>query len=95
MSDNVFGFLSLFTYSAGRYCEWAHKTVDRAAEMETFEEYLKTLRLVCEDGQPAYLNWTVAPETPDLVYYQVRIALCCLHEAGLKVHDITWHYMVT
>lgn len=26
---------------------------------------------MCDEGQPAYLNWTVAPETPDLVYYQV------------------------
>jgi len=57
--------------SAGRYCEWAHKTVDRSAEAETFQEYLSTLRLVCDEGEPAYLNWTVAPETPDLVYYQV------------------------
>ncbi|KAJ4431984.1 hypothetical protein ANN_20593 [Periplaneta americana] len=56
--------------AAGRYCEWAHKTIDRSAEMESFEEYLSTLRLVCDDGEPAYLNWTVAPETPDLLYYQ-------------------------
>jgi hypothetical protein len=44
--------------------------------METFNEYFTTLRLVCDDGEPAYLNWTVAPETPDLVYYQVMIQLC-------------------
>jgi hypothetical protein len=61
--------------SAGRYCEWAHTTVDRSAEMETFLEYLSTLRLVCDNGEPAYLNWTVAPETPDLLYYQVGVAL--------------------
>jgi hypothetical protein len=57
--------------SAGRYCEWTHKTVDSSAETETFEEYLNTLRLVCDEGESAYLNWTVALETPDLVYYQV------------------------
>jgi hypothetical protein len=64
------------TCLAGRYCEWAHTTVDRSAEKETFKEYLSTLRLVCDDGEQAYLNWTVAPETPDLVYYQVMIELC-------------------
>ncbi|XP_049534032.1 protein Skeletor, isoforms B/C [Anopheles darlingi] len=58
--------------AAGRYCEWKHKTIDKSAEIETFEEYMKTLQLSCDDpnGQPAYLNWTVLEETPDLVYYQ-------------------------
>jgi len=70
--------------SAGRYCEWAHKTVDRSAEIETFEEYLSTLRLVCDEGEPAYLNWTVAPETPDLVYYQVRAHVIWLN---VSVYD--------
>lgn len=56
----------------GRYCEWKHKTIDRSADTETFEEYMKTLELVCEPGEAAVLNWTVAADTPDLVYYQVR-----------------------
>lgn len=56
---------------AGRYCEWAHKTVDQSSTTPTFEEYTKTLRLICDEGQPAYMNWTVASDTPDLVYYQV------------------------
>ncbi|XP_046993641.1 protein Skeletor, isoforms B/C [Schistocerca americana] len=70
--------------AAGRYCEWTHKTIDKSAETETFEEFLKTLRLVCDDGAPAYLNWTVDEETPDLVYYQ-----CYTHNnLGWKIHVV-------
>lgn len=58
--------------AAGRYCEWQHQTVDRSSEIATFEEYKKTLKLECEHGEPAVLNWTVSMDTPDLVYYQVR-----------------------
>jgi hypothetical protein len=61
-------------FTAGRYCEWTHNTIDRSADIETFKEYLTTLRLVCDDGEPAYLNWTVAQETPNLLYYQVSVA---------------------
>lgn len=57
--------------TAGRYCEWEHKTIDKSAQSETFDDYVKTLHLACDSGQPAYLNWTVAMDTPDLVYYQV------------------------
>lgn len=57
--------------SAGRYCEWQHITVDKSTEIETFEEYKKTLKLECEPGDPAFLNWTVSYDTPNLVYYQV------------------------
>lgn len=46
-------------------------TIDKASDIETFEDYMKTLHLECEPGEPAYLNWTVAMDTPDLVYYQV------------------------
>ncbi|XP_055587341.1 protein Skeletor, isoforms B/C isoform X2 [Uranotaenia lowii] len=58
--------------AAGRYCEWKHRTVDRWEESKTFEDYMKTVHLECDDptGQPAYLNWTVVDETPDMVYYQ-------------------------
>ncbi|XP_026678784.1 protein Skeletor, isoforms B/C [Diaphorina citri] len=61
-----------FPSAAGRYCEWVHKTIDRSSETASFEDYFLTLRLDCQPGEPAYLNWTVAQETPDLVYYQVR-----------------------
>lgn len=35
---------------------------------------MKTLYLACDetDSPPVYLNWTVADDTPDMVYYQVR-----------------------
>lgn len=59
--------------AAGRYCEFAHKSIDRSAESETFEQFFNTLRLECEPGEPAYLNWTVPMDAPDLLYYQVRL----------------------
>lgn len=57
--------------AAGRYCEWQHITVDKSSDIENFEDYKKTLKLECDAGEPAVLNWTVSPDTPDLVYYQV------------------------
>lgn len=57
--------------ATGRYCEWAHKSIDKAAESATFEDYMKTLRLECDEGEPAYLNWSVPMDAPDLLYYQV------------------------
>lgn len=59
--------------AAGRYCEWEHKTVDRSAETETFAEYVETLRLNCDSGEAAILNWTVPMDAPDLLYYQVYL----------------------
>lgn len=58
--------------AAGRYCEWQHLTVDKSSEIETFAEYKKTLKLECEPGEAAVLNWTVSHDTPNLVYYQVN-----------------------
>lgn len=58
--------------AAGRYCELAHESIDKSAESETFEQFFETLRLQCEPGEPAYLNWTVPMDAPDLLYYQVR-----------------------
>lgn len=59
--------------AAGRYCEWQHLSVDKSSDIESFEEFKKTLKLDCEPGEPAVLNWTVSYDTPDLVYYQVKI----------------------
>ncbi|XKL66519.1 hypothetical protein PGB90_009939 [Kerria lacca] len=56
--------------TAGRFCEWAYKTTDHTALYETFEHFFKTLELRCDPGEPAYLNWTVDYETPNIVYYQ-------------------------
>lgn len=48
--------------------------MDRSDEIAKFEDYMKTLYLACDetDSPPVYLNWTVADDTPDMVYYQVR-----------------------
>ncbi|XP_048486593.1 protein Skeletor, isoforms B/C isoform X3 [Plutella xylostella] len=70
--------------AVGRYCEWTHKTTDQSAVSETFEDYMKTLQLECNEGEPAALNWTVASATPDLVYYQ-----CYTHNnLGWKIHVV-------
>jgi len=61
--------------AAGRYCEWQHLTVDKSSEIETFEAYKKTLKLECEPGEATALNWTVAFDTPNLVYYQASLML--------------------
>ncbi|XP_060527582.1 protein Skeletor, isoforms B/C isoform X2 [Cylas formicarius] len=73
----------------GRYCEWAHKSVDMALESETFEDYMKTLRLECDQGEPATLNWTVPMDAPDLLYYQ-----CYSHSfLGWKIHVVDPGYI--
>lgn len=70
--------------AAGRYCEWEHRTIDKSADIETFEDYMKTLQLKCEEnGKPAILNWTVDANTPDLVYYQVNATFLI----GVRCHD--------
>ncbi|XP_041985293.1 protein Skeletor, isoforms B/C isoform X3 [Aricia agestis] len=70
--------------AVGRYCEWTHKTTDQALQSETFEQYMETLQLECEPGEPSVLNWTVAHETPDLLYYQ-----CYTHNnLGWKIHVV-------
>lgn len=66
-------FFWWFTTIFRRYCEWQHNTIDKSEDIETFEDYMKTLKLECDSGEPAYLNWTVADDTPDTVYYQVKI----------------------
>nr|CAD7454055.1 unnamed protein product [Timema tahoe] len=92
--QRVFGGVSYdaegypYPTAAGRYCEWTHKTIDKSAETQTFDSYLQTLRLVCDDGEPAYLNWTVVPETPEILYYQ-----CYSHNnLGWKIHVVDAGY---
>ncbi|XP_055950409.1 protein Skeletor, isoforms B/C-like [Argiope bruennichi] len=68
----------------GRLCEWKHKTIDKSAEVETFEEYKKTLMLDCMDGSPGTFYWVPDEATPDLVYYQ-----CFTHRnLGWKIHVV-------
>lgn len=59
--------------AAGRYCEWTRTTVNSADNYDTFKSFSQTLELKCDKGEPAKLEWTVEKDTPDLVYYQVRI----------------------
>ncbi|XP_028028107.1 protein Skeletor, isoforms B/C isoform X2 [Bombyx mandarina] len=73
-----------FPTAVGRYCEWTHKSVDQANASPTFEQYVRTLQLECAPGDPATLVWTVAHETPDLLYYQ-----CYTHNnLGWKIHVV-------
>ncbi|XP_076177973.1 protein Skeletor, isoforms B/C isoform X2 [Ptiloglossa arizonensis] len=70
--------------AVGRYCAWVPKTVDMSEDMETFEDFFETLMLECKEGEPAKLIWTVAEDTPDLVYYQ-----CYQHNnMGWKIHVV-------
>nr|XP_022918431.1 protein Skeletor, isoforms B/C isoform X1 [Onthophagus taurus] len=70
--------------ATGRYCEYAHITVDRAEEFDKFEDYKQTLRLTCEEGEPGMLNFTVPIEAPDTLYYQ-----CYVHfNMGWKINVV-------
>jgi len=69
----LYVYIVLLYDLAGRYCEFKFKSYDRSSEMETFDAYLDSLKLSCENGNAGLLNWTVAEETPDLVYYQVKL----------------------
>jgi hypothetical protein len=57
---------------AGPLCEYVPKSgEDKAAESETFRDYFRSLDMACErKGEYGWVNWTVGPATPDLVYYQ-------------------------
>ncbi|XP_074032927.1 protein Skeletor, isoforms B/C isoform X2 [Leptinotarsa decemlineata] len=75
--------------AAGRYCEWAHKSIDKSSESETFTEFMETLRLECDQGEAAYFNWTVPMDAPDLLYYQ-----CYTHNnLGWKIHIVEPGYI--
>lgn len=74
----------MFARSAGRYCEWKHNTVDVSAQTATFAEYMKTVHLDCELGEPAILNWTVPMDAPNTLYYQVFAYLLGRHYIHLK-----------
>ncbi|XP_048522667.1 protein Skeletor, isoforms B/C isoform X2 [Dendroctonus ponderosae] len=78
-----------FPIATGRYCEWAHKSIDRALESDTFENYKATLRLECDDGQATFFNWTVPMDAPDTLYYQ-----CYVHQnLGWKIRVVDPGYI--
>lgn len=75
--------------AAGRFCEWTHVGRDKSEESETFKDFFVTLRLECDSGSPAILNWTVPYEAPDLLYYQ-----CYSHtNLGWKIHVVDPGYI--
>ena len=57
--------------TVGSLCQWHHNGQDEWQESETFELYKESLYMSCDSGLPGSLVWTVAEDTPDLVYYQV------------------------
>ena len=64
--------LSLLIFlSVGHLCSWKHQGRDAWEESVTFQQYRKTLYKDCNPGKPGFMQWTVAQDTPDLVYYQV------------------------
>jgi len=56
--------------ASGRLCEWAEDPSRPADAFSSFGAYQRTLKLHCEEGQPAILKWTPDQDTPDVVYYQ-------------------------
>ena len=62
----------------GRLCEWVEDPAHPADSFSSFGAFQRTLKLHCEEGQPALLQWTVENDTPDTVYYQVYILLITL-----------------
>lgn len=58
--------------AAGRLCAWLYNTSEarQADEFASFPKFRNTLRLQCDDGQPAVLSWMPNDSTPDVVYYQ-------------------------
>ncbi|XP_050436047.1 protein Skeletor, isoforms B/C [Adelges cooleyi] len=74
--------------AAGRYCEYKFRSYDRSSEMETFNAFFDSLKLSCEEGAVGVLNWTVAEETPDTVYYQSYSQA----NVGWKIHVVDAGY---
>lgn len=58
--------------TVGRYCEYQNRDSDRSNEFDTFDGYMSTLELVCNEGTPGSFTWTPDENTPDMVYYQVQ-----------------------
>lgn len=59
----------------GSLCEYQNAFGINPDDFEDFYDYLETLSLDCpEDSEPGILEWTVAEDTPDTVYYQVCVS---------------------
>ncbi|XP_022663529.1 protein Skeletor, isoforms B/C-like isoform X2 [Varroa jacobsoni] len=70
----------------GRLCnyEYPFKRTELPDDFATFEDFATNLEIKCQEGRPAYLQWTPDQFTPDLVYYQ-----CYTHRhLGWKIHVV-------
>ncbi|XP_076331217.1 cytochrome and DOMON domain-containing protein knickkopf isoform X2 [Tachypleus tridentatus] len=58
--------------AAGRLCLWEYDTssLRKADNFPSFPKFRKTLKLECENGDLAILEWTPNVTIPDVVYYQ-------------------------
>ena len=81
----------VYTLSAGRHCQ--HVETSSSGGVATscssnLEDYLNTLNVSCEgdESEAAILTWTPDDNTPDLVYYQVKLVkpVSCIHRCILS-----------
>nr|CAI5861596.1 unnamed protein product [Callosobruchus analis] len=64
--------------AVGRYCEWRRRSEQKSLETESLEDFMRSLQLNCDEGEPGYFNWTVPMDAPDLLYYQAIMFLLSL-----------------
>lgn len=55
----------------GRLCEWVEDPSQPADKFTSFGAYQRTLKLHCEEGEPAIMQFKPDVNTPDTIYYQV------------------------
>lgn len=61
-----------FLFTGGTLCEYQNFLGLDPNKFGDFNDYLSTLFLHCPpDAVPGILEWQVAENTPDVVYYQV------------------------
>lgn len=54
----------------GRLCEWVEDPSQPADKFTSFGAYQRTLKLHCEEGEPAIMQFKPDVNTPDTIYYQ-------------------------
>jgi len=62
--------------SKGTFCDLQQTPGNTPERFTTFNEYFSTLTLRCpNNAQPGVLRWTPDVNTPDNLYYHVRLKL--------------------